>query len=281
MPALPTLLATVLAWVLARPLLDELSSRGAVRVNYRERRLPFPFGVLVPLAACLALTALALAQALGADDLLPRRWGVVALLCLGVAGLGLIDDAVSERVDGRRGGVRGVRGHMAAALRGEVSTGAIKAFGTMILALVASAGLQRPGASQLLGAAVITLSAHVFNLLDLRPGRAPKAFALTAVALAIGTGDIRALWVVGVFAGPALVAGAFDLREQALLGDAGASVLGAAAGVLLLLTLPARGQLVALAALAALSLYGELRSISRTIEATPGLRKLDSIGRPS
>jgi hypothetical protein len=36
---------------------------------------------------------------------------------------------------------------------------------------------------------------------------------------------------------------------------------------------------VALALVAALSLYGELRSISRTIEGIPLLRSLDSWGR--
>ncbi|HEX3510096.1 MAG TPA: hypothetical protein VHT27_03255 [Solirubrobacteraceae bacterium] len=282
MPALPTLLATGCAWLLARPLLGALAAGGAVRANYRDRRLPFPFGLLVPLAACLALAPLALAQALGVADVLPRRFGCVLLLCLGVAGLGLIDDALPGRLSARSGrAARGVRAHAAAVARGELSTGAIKAVGTIILALVAAAGLQRPGASQLVGAGVITLSAHVFNLLDLRPGRAPKAFALLLAAVAAGTGDARALWAVGLFAGPALVAGAFDLRERALLGDTGASVLGALAGVLLVLALPAHGQLVALGALAAVSVYGELGSISRLIEATPGLRKLDSLGRPS
>ena len=44
---------------------------------------------------------------------------------------------------------------------------------------------------------------------------------------------------------------------------------------------PGTGQLVALALLAAITLYGELRSISALVERTPGLRELDSWGRPS
>jgi hypothetical protein len=104
---------------------------------------------------------------------------------------------------------------------------------------------------------------------------------LVGAGLLIGSGSTRPLWSLGLFAGPALVAGFCDLRERAMLGDSGASLLGALAGLWLVLTLSGTGQLVALGLLAALTVYGELRSISRLIERTPGLRELDSWGRPS
>jgi UDP-GlcNAc:undecaprenyl-phosphate GlcNAc-1-phosphate transferase len=66
-----------------------------------------------------------------------------------------------------------------------------------------------------------------------------------------------------------------------MLGDTGANLLGALAGLWLVLTLSGTGQLVALALLAAITLYGELRSISTLLERTPGLRRLDSWGRPT
>ena len=72
-----------------------------------------------------------------------------------------------------------------------------------------------------------------------------------------------------------------DVRERAMLGDSGASLLGALAGLWLVLTLSGTGQLVALALLVALTMYGELRSISELIDRTPGLRQLDSWGRPT
>jgi UDP-GlcNAc:undecaprenyl-phosphate GlcNAc-1-phosphate transferase len=121
----------------------------------------------------------------------------------------------------------------------------------------------------------------VFNLLDLRPGRAIKAFVLLGAGLAIGSGDVRPLWALGLFAAPALVAGVYDVRERAMLGDTGANLIGALAGLWLVLALSSTGQLIALALLAAITLYGELRSISTLVEKTPGLRALDSWGRPS
>jgi UDP-GlcNAc:undecaprenyl-phosphate GlcNAc-1-phosphate transferase len=125
------------------------------------------------------------------------------------------------------------------------------------------------------------LATTAFNLLDLRPGRATKAFVLLGAGLAIGSSDVRPLWTLGLFAAPALVAGAYDLRERAMLGDTGANLLGALAGLWLVLTLSGAGQLVALALLAGITVYGELRSISTLIERTPGLRQLDSLGRPT
>ncbi len=77
------------------------------------------------------------------------------------------------------------------------------------------------------------------------------------------------------------MAGVYDLRERAMLGDTGANLLGALAGLWLVLTLSGTGQLIALGLLGAITIYGELRSISALIERTPGLRELDSWGRPS
>jgi hypothetical protein len=128
---------------------------------------------------------------------------------------------------------------------------------------------------------VLALATNVFNLLDLRPGRASKTFVLLGVGLTIGAGELRPLWELGLFAAPALIAGVYDLRERAMLGDTGANLLGALAGLWMVLTLSGTGQLIALALLAIVTVYGELRSISALVERTPGLRELDSWGRPS
>ena len=84
---------------------------------------------------------------------------------------------------------------------------------------------------------MLVLATNVFNLLDLRPGRAIKAFVLLGAGLTLGSLDARPLWSLGLFAAPALVAGLYDLRERAMLGDTGANLLGALAGLWLVLTL--------------------------------------------
>jgi UDP-N-acetylmuramyl pentapeptide phosphotransferase/UDP-N-acetylglucosamine-1-phosphate transferase len=131
----------------------------------------------------------------------------------------------------------------------------------------------------LLGAAVLVLATNAFNLIDLAPGRAIKSLVLLGAALTIASGELRPLWALGIFAGPALVVGWYDLRERGMLGDSGASLLGALAGVWLVLTLSQIGLIVALVVLAAIAIYGEFRSISALIERAPVLRHLDSLGR--
>jgi UDP-GlcNAc:undecaprenyl-phosphate/decaprenyl-phosphate GlcNAc-1-phosphate transferase len=284
---LPLILALVSAVLLAPALLRALSDGGHTRANYRDRALPFPFGVLTLAVALLALIPLMLVQRLASTQVLPGELLPICVYALGVLALGLLDDTLGQgdggESDGARGRrpQRGWRGHGAATLRGELSTGALKAAGSLGLALLAMSYLDLSNGRWLLAAGVLVLATNVFNLLDLRPGRATKAFVLLGAGLAIGSADLRPLWALGLFAAPALVAGVYDLRERVMLGDTGANLLGALAGLWLVLTLSGTGQLVALALLAAITLYGELRSISTVLERTPGLRRLDSWGRPT
>jgi UDP-GlcNAc:undecaprenyl-phosphate GlcNAc-1-phosphate transferase len=283
MHALPFLLALLLSALLAPPLLRALSVAGHTRVNYRDRPLPYPFGVLALAAGLLALIPLTLLARLASTNVFEREALPIAVYALGVLALGLIDDTLGRERSQDPGvpAPRGWRGHGAAALRGELSTGVLKAAGSLGLALFAMSYLGLSDGRWLLAAGVLVLATNVFNLLDLRPGRSTKAFVLLGAALTIGSAEVRPLWALGLFAAPALVAGIYDLRERAMLGDTGANLLGALAGLWLVLTLSGVGQLVALALLAAITLYGELRSISALVERVPVLRELDSWGRPS
>jgi UDP-GlcNAc:undecaprenyl-phosphate GlcNAc-1-phosphate transferase len=285
MHALPFVVALISAAILAPLLLRALSAGEHTRSNYRRRALPFPFGVLTLAAALIALIPLTLVQRLTSTQVLYPELLPIAVYALGVLALGLLDDTLAQ--DGAdadaRVRQRGWRGHGAALLRGELSTGTLKAAGSLGLALLAMSyrGLGLSNGRWLLATAVLVLATNAFNLLDLRPGRATKAFVLLGAGLTIGSADVRPLWALGLFAAPALIAGVYDLRERAMLGDTGANLLGALAGLWLVLTLSGTGQLVALVLLAGITVYGELRSISALIERTPGLRQLDSLGRPT
>jgi UDP-GlcNAc:undecaprenyl-phosphate GlcNAc-1-phosphate transferase len=285
MHALPFVIALALGALLAPALLRALEQGGHTRPNFRDRELAFPFGVLVLAAALLSLIPLMLLARLGSSELFHPEVVPVLLYAPGVLALGLIDDTLAPpapRAGGDGGPAqRGWRGHGAALRRGELSTGVLKAAGSLGLALLAASYLNLSDARWLLAAGVLVLATNVFNLLDLRPGRSIKALVLLGAGLTIGSSEVRPLWTLGLFLAPALVAGGYDLRERAMLGDTGANLIGALAGLWLVLTLSGAGQLVALALLAAITVYGELRSISALVERTPGLRELDSWGRPS
>ncbi|MDO8185084.1 hypothetical protein Q5424_03050 [Conexibacter sp. JD483] len=272
MEALPTFVALAAAIIVTPSILRHLAEEGLTRQNYRGEQLPFPGGVAIVASAVIALAPLALLAQLADADVFRPEAGIVAIYALGVTLLGLIDDLLAGRP-------RGWRGHGSAVLRGGFSTGALKAVGSLGLALYALSGLGWENGRYLLAVVLLVLTTNLFNLLDLRPGRSAKGFALLGAGLTLATWDAGPLWALGLFAAPVLVAGVYDLRERAMLGDTGANLIGGLAGLWLVLSLGTTGQAVALVVVLALTVYGEFRSLSALIERTPLLRDLDSIGR--
>lgn len=273
MQALPFVFSLLVAAALTPLVLNRLSQAGATRENYRGRKLPVPLGVVIVPAALIALIPVMLLARLTEADVYPDNLGFAVVFVPGIALLGLVDDALS-------GAGRGWRGHGQDVLGGALSTGLLKAGGTLGLALLVASSLPGSDADFLLATAVLVLATNAFNLLDLRPGRSAKAFVLLGIGLTLSTGNTEALAGLGIFVAPVLVAGWFDLREKAMLGDAGSNAIGGLAGLWIVLTLDTNGQVVALLILLAVNLFGEFRSISNVIEKVPGLRHLDSIGRP-
>ena len=254
-----------------------LLDAGLVRTNYRGASLAFPLGAVLATAALVALAPLAFLNDRADLDLLSpelRQW---MPYLLGVVFLGFLDDALGRGEDA--GTPRGWRGHARALRAGSLSTGAIKALGALALAAYVVSGRGLESWRYIADVILLILATNLFNLLDLRPGRAEKGLALLAAGLCLGAWTLAPLELLGIFAGPALVGAAFTLRERAMLGDTGSNLLGAIGGVWLLTTLGSDARLIALAVVAGLTIYGELRSISATIESVPPLRWLDSLGR--
>jgi UDP-GlcNAc:undecaprenyl-phosphate GlcNAc-1-phosphate transferase len=273
------LVSAAVAAFLLGPWLADMAANGLTRENYRGRRVAFPAGA--PMLACslVALAPLAVLDDRADLDLLDpelRRWIVYVL---GVALLGLLDDALGRGA--ATDTARGWRGHARAVLGGRFSTGAIKAVGALALAAYAASGRGQEGLDYVRDLALLLLATNLFNLLDLRPGRAEKAFVLLLAGLCLGAWTAEPLELLGVFIGPVVVVGVFTLRERAMLGDTGSNLIGALAGVAMLVALGEDGRWVALALVTALTIYGEFRSISSAVESIPPLRWIDSLGRVS
>jgi UDP-GlcNAc:undecaprenyl-phosphate GlcNAc-1-phosphate transferase len=284
MRALPLALCGVLVgWGLgfwaAPQVLGGLARSSLARVNYRQREVVAGLGLLLPLG--LLAWAAPLAVAARADPLRAGRAGLLAPsgLAVVVAGLaflvlGLVDDLVEDPA-----GSRGFRGHLRALGSGRLTGGGIKLLGGALAGLLA-ASLATPGDrptwAVLLGGVVVASAANLANLLDLRPGRCAKVFLplwLVGCLLDPGGGT----WSAGL-AGAALAALPFDLREEGMLGDAGANALGAVVGTLVLAG-PLWLLWAAAALLLALQLAAERVSFSRVIEGNRVLRAADRLGR--
>ena len=254
-----------------------LLEAGLTRSNYRGATVAFPLGAVLVSASLVALAPLAPLDDRADLDLLDpelRRWFAYVV---GVALLGLVDDALGR--GDTPDSARGWRGHARAVLSGRLSTGAVKAVGSLALAAYATSGLGREALDYVADLALLLLATNFANLLDLRPGRAEKALALLGTGLCLGYWTTAPLELLGLFLGPVIVGAFFSLRERAMLGDSGSNVVGALAGIWLVTTLADGGRLIALAVLVALTIYGEFRSISAAIGRLPLLRQLDSLGR--
>jgi hypothetical protein len=280
----PLAVSLIVAALLAPPILAELRGRALVRVNYRGAEVPTPAGVLIPLAAIVAFGPIVLVSfLLRGEALFADFTGFAFFYVLGVAFLGLLDDLLgSGRTPEDDAELpRGWRGHARAAAGGRTSTGAIKAVGTLALALVTVAAFSGVDlGAYVVGVLLLVLTTNLFNLLDLRPGRSIKVLVLLGAGLVIAYPDyLDPFWGLGIFLAPILVLLPYDLRERGMLGDTGSNVIGAVAGLWMVSTMTFPAQLVALAVVLVITLYGEFRSISALIEKTPGLRQLDSLGR--
>src|SRR3954471_12022707 len=201
-----------------------LHDAGLVRENYRGALLAFPLGAVLATAALVTLAPLAFLNDRADLDLLEpglRQW---LPYLLGVAFLGFLDDAL-----GRGEAVatpRGWRGHWGALRGGSLSTGAIKAIGALALAAYVVSGRGLESWRYLADIALLILATNLFNLLDLRPGRAEKGLALLGAGLCVGVWTWQPLELLGIFAGPILVGAWFTLRERAMLGDTGSDLVG-------------------------------------------------------
>jgi UDP-N-acetylmuramyl pentapeptide phosphotransferase/UDP-N-acetylglucosamine-1-phosphate transferase len=203
---------------------------------------------------------------------------VATIACVLVTAVGLVDDVVPQRA-------RGVRGHLRALADGDLTTGVLKVIVIVGASVYVEATLgPRSTPGTIAAVVVLAAAANLWNGLDVAPGRALKAYLLaTAVVLLVAVAASIRGWsaasvCVGVTAG-ALVALPLDLRERAMLGDAGANLLGFALGIALV-TGSSDAALVALAiALVGLNVVAETFTLSRAIDAIPPLRWLDRIGR--
>lgn len=231
-------------------------------------------GIPLPRILWMVIDALALLWTIGYAILGdPGRgaWGAVAAVLL-VSAAGLIDDLAPI-------GPRGLRGHARSLLEGNMTTGILK-----LLVAVGSAAIvvalqpERPAWVALSGIVLLAACTNLWNGLDVRPGRALKAFLLVSLVF-LGAGEPAVFpGLLGMFVAALLVL-PLDLRERAMLGDAGSNPLGFAAGLGLYVTLGDPWVAVAAAITVVLNVLAETVTLSRAIDGTPPLRWLDRLGR--
>lgn len=247
------------------------------RENYRGHQLPTAAGLVLVAAVIAVEGGRTLAGTVGLGDAATAPARLLVLGALVMFGfLGLVDDLLGDAHD------RGLRGHIAAALRGRVTTGFVKLGGGAAVALVLAGAVNgdRP-ARVLVDGALIALAANLGNLLDRAPGRTLKWGLLAYIPLALLAGLGAPGVALAVVAGAALGLLPGDLRETHMLGDTGANALGAALGAATVLVAGPGARQVTVLVLLGLTLLSEVVSFSRIIGAVAPLRLIDRLGRPA
>lgn len=234
---------------------------GLVRSNFAGRPIATATGVPVAIGAAFGIGA---AAGLGGVSWPPAP--LFAAGAMGFALIGLCDDVLKEEAGG------GLAGHWRALREGRATSGAFKAIAGGLLALGLGAG-QGPVAWAI-DALLIALAANAWNLLDVRPGRALKAFWVAGLPLAAA--GAAPLWPA---LGAAAAAWRVDLRAHAMLGDAGANALGALVGIAAVAALPLWARSMLIIGLGGLHVTAERTSLGAWIERLSFLAWLDRLGR--
>jgi hypothetical protein len=232
--------------------------------NHRGAEVPAVLGFV------LAAGGLVSTMSVAAFDRVPAAGWIAAAGAGLVFVAGLVDDLTPA-------GPRGLRAHVRGLAEGHVSSGIVKLIVVTAVAVVTvAAGPPRTSSARLTGVILISGAANVWNGLDVRPGRAVK-FSLLAAPAVLACPWPSAPFAPGV-ALAALLVLPWDVGERAMLGDAGANLLGLAVGVALYGALTDAQVAVAAVVAVGLNALGETFTLTRAIDAVPPLRWYDRLG---
>ena len=250
------------------------SDRGTT--NYRGKPVPAVLGIALA-AAIFAATLVVFSVVLwthtpGRPEVIRREALLILVACLVVFLGGLYDDRVG-------GPARGLVAHFRALFEGRVTSGIVKLVAALVAAALVAWAYRPSLLVAVLGVGVMAGAADLWNLLDVRPGRALKYFIPVCLVLLIVSLDTQYALVAPAALGAVAAVFFFDLTERAMLGDAGSNLLGFVIGVGLFESLPLWALVLAFLAILALHWASEAVTLSRMIESTPPLRWYDRLGR--
>ncbi len=188
---------------------------------------------------------------------------------------GFLDDISSEMG-------KGFKGHLRLLLGGKISSGILKLFGIGLASLFFYSFFSLSLLDLFLSAALISLCANFFNLLDLRPGRCIKFFLLFDLLLILlfFTHLEFEWWLCEVsLLAPSVFVLWYDLKEKLMLGDSGSNMLGVWIGASTVIYADFLWKVILFVLLLLLNLLSEFTSFTYWIGRISPFRWFDSLGR--
>lgn len=250
---------------------DILAHPLVTKENYAGRSISSLGGLVFATALLIGAVASTFFTTVGSTIAFSRT---VIILILGFGLIGFLDDVLGDKSK------QGFKGHISSLLNGKITTGTIKLFGgPAVVFLALSNGIDSRGYIPVfIDVIAICLIANFFNLLDLAPGRCTKYSLVAFIAIAIVAPHVEfQYFIVGV----AALCFVLDVREQFMLGDIGANIIGAIVGLFAVSALSDRNALILLCVALLLNIVSEFISYSRIISRVVPLRYFDYLGQTS
>ena len=197
-------------------------------------------------------------------------WRLIFLSVI-IGAVGFIDDVCGD------GSYRGFRGHFKALLQGEITSGFLKVIISFIAVLLVVLPENQDFLSHGIDIVLILSVINLFNLFDLRPGRALKVFILLSLIFVFSY-QIVQLYFVPLFI-IILMYLPFEMGEKVMLGDTGSNFLGAVFGLSITYVTGIYLKFLVVVVCVFLNLLAEKYSFSKFIVRNKFLSRLDKLGR--
>lgn len=249
--------------------------------NYQGKKLPaggFALIILIFVAFSSFVMVVHLVDPLSSEFV--RSYALFAIISGALAStiVGIFDDLspVNEK---------GFKGHLKALLKGKITPGNLKVIVIGAAAVTVSFILSKDYTNLVVNVLLISLTSNAVNLLDLRPGRALKShffFLLLTLIAAIVNIDhlylpsLTFFWLCWMC--PALLFLILDLRKKVILGDAGSNPAGFILGATWAAFDSIIPKVFLLGLVILVNAYAEFGSITKLIERSTYLKKLDNLG---
>ena len=266
------LINIILGWLFTKIILPGIyqlaRNSGSMTKNYNNINIPNAIGTVFFLTSLIV----SILTFWYIPETIRFNWILFLFTLTSFTFLGFMDDLWGS------GQCKGFISHFSNLLKGEVTTGSVKALAGTAIALIISFAVGNLALLPL-NALIIALTVNTINLFDLRPGRAGKLFLLGASLLIAAFHRQWETVFLAPVAGSLLAYLPVDLKARVMMGDSGANALGAVLGFIIVLQTDTTFKFIYLFLLILLHLVTEKYSLSKIIDKNRILRYLDSLGR--
>ncbi len=239
---------------------------GLIRVNYRGKKIPVGAGVFFIFGNTIYYFFLRFFIFDKTNIIILDKLIFITLI---VGFIGFLDDYFDEEI-------KGFKGHFGELFKGNLSCGVLKAIVVTFIAILLNLSLTIDTIF-LVNVGIIILMTNLFNLMDLRPGRAIKLFIILSYILLLEKYIfiiyLLPFFIIFIFYLP------LELKEIYMMGDTGSNLLGVSLAFIYTLLDNIGAKIFLLIILISLNIVAEFFSFSKIINNNHILNFFDKLGR--